>query len=87
MRGVMLVINWSNLGKKRSRFGQWLDNRGLTQEQMSNMSGVSQRTLGDLANNDNKIPSYDTRKKIMDVINVIDKEKNSRYFWNWKPYN
>ncbi len=75
-------MDWSKLGKKRSKFGQWIDSRGLTQSDIVDMTGVSRRTINELAY-DLRNPSWDTRKKIMDAVNEIDKDKSSSDFWEW----
>jgi predicted XRE-type DNA-binding protein len=76
-------VDWSKLGKKRSKFGQWIDSHGLSQSDIVDMTGVSRRTINELANDDSRDIRWDTRKKIMDAVNEIDEDKTTRDFWEW----
>lgn len=57
-------MSWFGLGKQRSKFGKWLDRRGITQQEVAERSGVNRNTVGELANNTDSKPSWKTRRKL-----------------------
>lgn len=74
-------MDWSRLGKKRSKFGQWMDERGIETRELSNKSGVNRNTLGQLANRDDVSPSWRTRKRLREVAKDFDEEFSDDDFW------
>ncbi|WP_026089205.1 MULTISPECIES: helix-turn-helix transcriptional regulator [Bacillus] len=67
------------LGKpNRTRLGEFLDERGISQEWLVNKSGVSRNTISRLANGKNEYnPSVVTMKKIIEVLREIDPDMKS----------
>ena len=57
-------MSWFRLRKERSKFGEWIDKRGLTQQEIAERSGVNRNTVGELANDTNARPSWKTRRKL-----------------------
>lgn len=76
-------MDWSKLGKPRSRFGKWLDKEGISQNEMSSMAGLPRETISRYANNEESTPNRKTSERIMDAVNEIDPERNTRDFWEW----
>lgn len=72
-------MDWLRLGKRRSKFGEWMDRRGLTQQDISIRSGVNRNTIGQLANSDAQ-PSYKTRRKLDRALR--DQGFRSDDFWD-----
>ncbi|PDY49297.1 transcriptional regulator, partial [Bacillus cereus] len=48
------------LGKKRTKFGKYLDKHGIEQEWLIRKSGLGRNTVGDLANNPDRSPTRKT---------------------------
>ncbi len=74
-------MNWFGLGKSRTKFGRWIDEKGIRQEDIQKRSGLSDETISRAANKDDWKPSWKTRKRIMDAVNEIDEDKTTRDFW------
>lgn len=51
------------LGKKRTKLGEWLDKRGVTQSWLAKQSKISENTISDLTSKNDRIPSGRTMKK------------------------
>lgn len=61
------------LGKKRSKLGKWLDDRGISQQWLSKDSKVSRSTVSELCKADpDHEPTQGTIKKVMKSIRKID---------------
>ncbi|MBP1944628.1 helix-turn-helix transcriptional regulator [Cytobacillus luteolus] len=71
------------LGKKRSKLGKWLDQRGISQTWLANKSGVNRNTINDLAAGDSdRAPTTRTIKKILKALREIDPTVNSNDFFD-----
>jgi hypothetical protein len=64
------------------RLGKWLDKRGIPQEWLIKETGLHKTTVGDLTNNDERIPSGRTMKKILDALRKYDPTLKQDDFWN-----
>ncbi|PFE34188.1 transcriptional regulator [Priestia megaterium] len=71
---------WKN--PKRSKFGKWLDNEGITQVEFSEKSEVSRRTLTRLCNEKEYIPSPQILRKIMNAVKKVDSNKQPKDFFD-----
>ncbi|ADE72305.1 MULTISPECIES: helix-turn-helix domain-containing protein [Priestia] len=71
---------WKN--PKRSKFGRFLDREGITQNEFAEKSQLSKRTISTLCNDRKYEPSPKTLKKIMSVINKMDKSKQPNDFFD-----
>lgn len=69
------------LGKKRSRLGIWLDQRGISQKWLSEKSGVNKNTISKVAAN-NRAPQDKTIERIMKAINEVDPDLTYKDFWD-----
>jgi DNA-binding XRE family transcriptional regulator len=82
-----LVINgegygmWGS-GKKRSRLGKWLDQRGLNQEDLVKEAKVSRNTISKACYDDDYVPSPTVMKKILHALRQIDPGVNVNKFWD-----
>ncbi|MCL6443006.1 MAG: helix-turn-helix transcriptional regulator [Alicyclobacillus sp.] len=74
-------MGWFGPGKPRSRFGKWLDKNGITQQELSRRSGVSEDTISRLANNDSGRPTWRTQKRLLKVLREVDSEISTEDFW------
>ncbi|WP_374103013.1 helix-turn-helix transcriptional regulator [Bacillus sp. ISL-77] len=69
----MILFSFFGLGKKRSKLGKWLDNRGISQSWLANKAGVSRNTINDLAAGDiDRAPTTRTISKIVKALKEID---------------
>jgi transcriptional regulator with XRE-family HTH domain len=69
--------------KNRSKFGKWLDNKGISQVWVAQKAGVSCSTVSLLANDtENHKPNFTTLYKILDVLNEIDPNIKVDDFWD-----
>jgi DNA-binding XRE family transcriptional regulator len=70
------------LGKRRSKFGKWIDRRGLKQEWIAEKSGVSRSTISQLANDDEREPTLKNARKIIKALREIDPNVKQDDFWS-----
>ncbi|WEH08164.1 helix-turn-helix transcriptional regulator [Alicyclobacillus fastidiosus] len=69
------------LGKSRSKFGRWIDERGITQQEISDASGVNRNTISQLANDKTAAPSWKTKRSLIRTLRKYDSEINAEDFW------
>lgn len=67
--------------RKRSKFGMWLDEKELSQLEMSRRSGVSQPTVNALATGDVHKPTRLTSRKLLKAIQEIDPDVEFGDLW------
>lgn len=70
------------LGKKRTKFGKYLDKHGIEQEWLIRKSGLGRNTVGDLANNPDRSPTRKTMQKILRVLRELDPRIKADDFWD-----
>ncbi|MDH4620110.1 helix-turn-helix transcriptional regulator [Brevibacillus sp. AY1] len=70
------------LGKKRSKLGKWLDQRGITQQWLSRESGVNNNTVSYMASDDNYLPTMNTAMKILRSLRKVDPTVKLEDFWS-----
>ncbi|ASV70162.1 MULTISPECIES: helix-turn-helix domain-containing protein [Cytobacillus] len=72
------------LGKNRSKLGEFLDSKGISQSWLANKSNISRNTINDLCDGkSDRAPTTRTIKKIMSVINKeIDSNKKPNDFFD-----
>lgn len=66
--------DWFSLGKKRSKFGKFLDDHGLTQQEVVNKSGVSRGTISRICQADNMAPTMKNAAKIIKALRELTKQ-------------
>jgi transcriptional regulator with XRE-family HTH domain len=69
------------LGKPRSKFGKWLDARGVKQQWIADKSGVSRGTISQLAIDDDRMPTYSNAMKIEKALKGVDNSIRASDFW------
>lgn len=75
------VAMWG-LSKKRSKVGKFLDKHGKSQRELSEVSGVSEHTIGKVCNDPSYLPTGNTVKKIMKALRKLDSSVNTDDFFN-----
>ena len=77
------MFDWFSLGKRRSKFGRFLDKNKLTQQQVVERSGVSRGTISRICQADNTAPTMKNASKIIRAVRELT-GKNVDYddFWS-----
>jgi len=76
-------MRWfAGMERKRSVFGKWLDNKGISQTELSQRSGVASKTINSLATGDVGRPTRRTGQRLMDVIRKVDPGAKESDFWD-----
>lgn len=71
------------LGKKRSKFGRFLDKNKISQQDVVEKSGVSRGTISRVAQDDIFEPKIKNARKIIKALREIsDKDVNYDDFWD-----
>lgn len=71
------------LGKKRSKLGKWLDERGISQTWLAKESGVNRNTINELAAGDSdRAPTARTMAKILKALREVDPRVKIDDFWS-----
>lgn len=71
-------------GKKRSKFGKWMDEEQeeYNQNEFAKAAGISADTMVTACSKDDWIPSAIVMKKIMAIVRKVDPGKRSSDFWD-----
>lgn len=75
------MIWGSGIGVPRSKFGRWMQQNRISQEELSSASGVSPATISRLMRDDERDPSWRVRKRLMDAMRRYDSEISASDFW------
>lgn len=70
------------LGKRRSRFGRWVDRIGLSQQELSNICGVNKTTMSEICNNENYNPQIATKTKVVSRLRKNGYDVEMAEFWD-----
>ena len=70
------------LGKKRSKFGEYLDRRNITQLWLSNESKVNRNTISELCDGSKKLePNEKTITRIVSALRKHGHDVRAEDFW------
>ncbi|EFZ1984541.1 helix-turn-helix transcriptional regulator, partial [Shigella flexneri] len=56
------------LGKKRSKFGRFLDQNAITQQEISKVSGVNRNSISRITQSDENKPSMKNASKLIKAL-------------------
>lgn len=70
------------LGKKRSSFGKFLDQNGITQQELSKVSGVNRNSISRIASDSNKKPSMTNASKLINALKKAGYKVDYDDFWS-----
>ncbi|PSK02330.1 transcriptional regulator [Brevibacillus porteri] len=70
------------LGKKRSRLGKWIDQRGVTQQWLCKEAGINKDTATKAASSDDYSPNLKTANGIIRALRKIDPNVRLEDFWS-----
>jgi hypothetical protein len=81
--GDPIMINWGNLGKKRTKFGKWLDKQGIHQDEIKKEIGgkVGGTTISKMANKEDYSPKYSTWQIVKKALLKRGHNKDYNDFW------
>lgn len=75
-------MDWSNLGKNRSKFGSYLDRKGIAQEELAKKSSVSNSTISRLCQPYDFQPNMKTWAKIKKALQSFGQNVDYDDFWS-----
>lgn len=70
------------LGKKRSKFGRFIDRNGIIQEELSKASGVNRNTISRVAKDDGQQPSMKNATKLIKALKKAGYKVDYDDFWS-----
>lgn len=70
------------LGKKRSQFGKFLDRNGITQEELSKVSGVNRNSISRITQSDENKPSMKNATKLIRALKNAGYNVDYDDFWS-----
>ena len=70
------------LGKKRSKFGKWMDRNDIKQIDLERAAGLSRGTISKLCNDKHYTPKFPTIHKIKKALNDMGKNIREDDFWS-----
>jgi transcriptional regulator with XRE-family HTH domain len=70
------------LGKKRSKFGKFLDQNSISQQDLSKQSGVNRNSISRLTQSDNHRPSMKNGQKIIKTLKKEGYKVDFDDFWS-----
>jgi predicted transcriptional regulator len=56
------------LGKRRSKFGKWIDRKGIKQEDIRKIAKIGNGTISDMCNKDDYSPRISTWVKVQRAL-------------------
>lgn len=75
------MLNWTSLGKKRTKFGKWIDSKGISQQDVSKSSGINRNTISKLCSDSDFKPKISTGMKIVKALQKLGHQKDYYDFW------
>lgn len=74
----------NGLGKPRTKLGEWLDERGIKQQWLVQVTGISRATISDACSKIGRYPKYPVMIKIVIALQKIDSSVTIETFWPTK---
>lgn len=75
------MFSFFGIGKARSTFGKWLDDNGISQQEVTDWSGVSKSTISNLSKGDAFTPSLKSATKIIRALRKQGYDVDIQDFW------
>ncbi|MGW9128123.1 transcriptional regulator [Paenibacillus chitinolyticus] len=72
----------SGLGKKRSKLGKYLDNRGIKQNWLVEAAELDKNTVSQLAKDDDWLPTSRTMKRVLEALRRAGHNVRQDDFWS-----
>lgn len=64
-------MGFFDVGKPRSKFGKWLDRKGLKQTEVARKAKISTATMTRICDESNHVPKYSTWAKVERVLKAM----------------
>lgn len=68
------------LGKKRTKFGRWLDHEGITQLEIEKRAKLGRATISRLCNDRDYTPRFETVAKVRKALRELGRDVPDDYF-------
>ena len=68
------------LGKRRTKFGRWLDRQGITQHEIEQKAKLGRATVSRLCNDEEYTPKYSTEVKLRRALDKLGLRLPDDYF-------
>lgn len=78
--GVREMLSFFGLGKKRSKFGRFIDKKGISQMEIEKASGLSRGTVSRVCNDEDYVPKYSTIAKLQKALRKLGEDVPDDYF-------
>lgn len=79
--GLAIMTGWFGIGKKRSKFGKYLDRCGIAQKKVEEGTGLSRGTISRLCSDNQNAPTMKNATKIIKFLRKYDKNVDYTDFW------
>jgi hypothetical protein len=76
----VIVMKWGKDPEKRTKFGVWLDEKGIFQTEVAKAAGISDSILSALCNDHEYKPSYLVYRKLRRGLEKMGYEARYGYF-------
>lgn len=70
------------LGKPRSKFGKWIDKKGIKQIDIVKSSQVGRSTISNMCSNPNHRPRYESWIKVERALKKLGYDIRKEDFWD-----
>jgi hypothetical protein len=75
-------MSWFGLGKRRSKFGRWIDSKGITQEEIRKRADVGNGTMTSMCNDEDYVPKISTWVKVKRALKSMGYDVDSDKFFD-----
>lgn len=76
-------MSFFGLGKQRSKFGKWIDRKGLTQQEIADKAEVGRTTLSNMCSDPKYSPRIETWIKIEKALKSLGFHVKRDDFFNF----
>jgi transcriptional regulator with XRE-family HTH domain len=70
------------LGKPRTRLGEWIDRKRISQEELAKSAGINRDTVSAACSQLGYIPSPTVMKKILKALRDVESSVRASDFWD-----
>jgi hypothetical protein len=74
-------VKWLNLGKKRTKFGKYLDRNGIEQQDVQAESKINKNTMTKMCNDEDYIPRRSTGNRVIKALRKLGHDAAESDFW------
>lgn len=70
------------LGKKRSKFGEYIDKKKIKQKDIEEATGLHRNEIAWLCNEEKRSPYVETRQRIVSALRKLGHDVRADDFWD-----